>query len=200
MNKPSHWSANGTLARARQCGSPNQDSRPEASRIDLLVIHGISLPPGQFRGTAIEKLFTNRLNPRAHDSFAALQNLRVSSHFLIRRGGALVQFVPCDMRAWHAGVSEWAGRTRCNDFSIGVELEGTDELAYTAPQYRELARLTSEILDRYPIADIVGHSHIAPGRKTDPGPIFDWAGYRLLLQSRRHHGAFPAFPGFPASK
>jgi N-acetyl-anhydromuramoyl-L-alanine amidase len=160
----------------------------------LLVIHGISLPPGHFRGAAIEKLFTNRLNHGAHDSFARLSGLRVSAHFLIRRGGTLLQFVACDRRAWHAGVSVWNGQERCNDYSIGVELEGTDHLSYTEAQYGQLARLTGEILVRYPIADVVGHSEIAPGRKTDPGPGFSWPTYLARLIRVAQGQALPAFP------
>ena len=170
------------LARARQVASPNQDARPGGARIELLVIHSISLPPGCFRGFAIARLFANSLDHQADESFASLRGLRVSAHFLIRRGGTLLQFVDCDRRAWHAGVSSWAGRERCNDFAIGVELEGTDELSYTAPQYRQLVRLTRDLQMRYPIRDIVGHSEIAPGRKTDPGPAFDWKAYRASLE------------------
>jgi N-acetyl-anhydromuramoyl-L-alanine amidase len=175
------WLPQGVLAGAKQISSPNHDARPPGARIDLLVIHGISLPPGQFGGSAIEDLFLNRLDCSAHPAFAPLRGLRVSAHFLIRRRGDLVQFVACDLRAWHAGASSWAGRSRCNDFSIGVELEGTDERAYTAAQYRQLVRLTLALRERYPIADIVGHSDIAPGRKTDPGPAFDWSSYRGQL-------------------
>jgi AmpD protein len=188
------WSVNGTLSRARQSHSPNRDSRPPNARINLLVIHGISLPPGQFRGSTIEKLFTNRLDHGAHESLQSLRGLRVSSHFLIRRGGTLIQFVPCDERAWHAGISSWQGRDRCNDFSIGIELEGADDIPYTRPQYRELVRLTKEIMVRYPIAEVVGHSQIAPGRKTDPGPAFSWADYRSLLETRSGGLDLPGFP------
>jgi AmpD protein len=145
------------------------------------VIHGISLPPGVFGGPGIEQLFTNRLDPREHPYYAALAGLRVSSHFVIRRDGALVQFVPCGKRAWHAGVSAWRGRECCNDFSIGVELEGADDQPYEAAQYGRLGALTRALTARYPIADIVGHSDIAPGRKTDPGPHFDWPRYRASL-------------------
>ena len=140
----------------------------------MLVVHGISLPPGKFGGDAIERLFTNRLNPAAHPYFATVATLRVSAHFLVRRNGMLVQFVPCARRAWHAGESMWRGRERCNDFSVGVELEGTDDLRYTASQYAMLVRLVRALCARYPITDIVGHRDIAPGRKTDPGDAFDW--------------------------
>ncbi|MSQ51122.1 MAG: 1,6-anhydro-N-acetylmuramyl-L-alanine amidase AmpD [Betaproteobacteria bacterium] len=198
MNKTPSWSRNGTLARARQIASPNQDARPRGACVQLLVIHGISLPPGKFRGSAVEKLFTNRLDHEARPGFSRLRDLRVSAHFLIRRGGALLQFVACDRRAWHAGVSVWAGRERCNDFSIGIELEGTDHLPYTEAQYRQLARLSMEILDRYPITGVLGHSEIAPGRKTDPGPGFSWGIYRAMVESRSQGRAIPGFPAaFP---
>jgi len=187
------WSENGVLTRARQVVSPNQDARPGGARIGLLVIHGISLPPGCFRGSAIARLFTNTLDHQAHESFAALRGMRVSAHFLIRRGGTLLQFVACDRRAWHAGVSSWAGQERCNDFSVGIELEGTDVLPYAAAQYRQLARLTRDLQKRYPISAIVGHSDIAPGRKTDPGHAFDWAAYRASLQ-RHPRARVPNLP------
>jgi AmpD protein len=154
--------------------SPNADERPEDCAISLLVVHGISLPPGAFGGDAIERLFTNRLDAAAHPYFATIAKLRVSAHFLIRRDGALIQFVACGRRAWHAGESSWRGRPRCNDFSIGIELEGTDDLPYTGAQYRMLVRLARALALRYPIADVAGHSDVAPGRKTDPGPAFDW--------------------------
>jgi len=171
------------VAAAAQIASPNCDHRPDDTPIALLVVHGISLPPGCFGGDAIARLFTNRLDARAHPSFAALAGMRVSAHFLIRRDGRLVQFVACTQRAWHAGESSWRNRSRCNDFSIGVELEGTDTRPYTAAQYRTLGRLARALMRRYPIADIVGHSDVAPGRKTDPGPAFDWA--RLARQVGR---------------
>jgi N-acetyl-anhydromuramoyl-L-alanine amidase len=166
--------AEGRVPAATQIASPNADDRPNGTAISMLVVHGISLPPARFGGDSIERLFTNRLDPTAHPSFATIASLRVSAHFLIRRNGALVQFVPCARRAWHAGESSWQGRTRCNDFSIGVELEGTDSRSYTAAQYVMLARLARGIRGRYPITDIVGHSDIAPGRKSDPGAAFDW--------------------------
>jgi AmpD protein len=132
----------------------------------------------------VVELFTNRLRPKAHPYFAGIANLRVSAHFFIRREGVIAQFVPCEMRAWHAGVSVWRGRTRCNDFSIGIELEGTDDLPYEPVQYAALARLTRALRRRYPLRDIAGHSQIAPGRKTDPGPAFDWPRYRKLIAPR----------------
>jgi len=161
----------------RHAPSPNHDARPAGADVSLLVIHNISLPPGQFGGPYIEQLFTNRLDTRAHPWFARLAGLRVSAHFLIRRSGAIVQFVATDKRAWHAGVSCYAGRTRCNDFSIGIELEGTDTLPYTDAQYATLAALTRLLRTRHPLATARGHVHIAPGRKTDPGTAFDWRRY-----------------------
>jgi len=177
----SAFDRDGWLSRARRIASPNQDERPEDAEVSLLVVHNISLPPGEFGGPGVIDLFLNRLDHAAHPYYASLRGLRVSSHFFLRRDGELVQFVPCGRRAWHAGVSQWRGRSGCNDFSVGVELEGTDELPYTDVQYDELARLTREIKTRYPIQDIAGHSDIAPARKTDPGPCFDWARYRSLL-------------------
>jgi AmpD protein len=167
--------AGGRANLARQVPSPNCDARPDGTATTLLVVHGISLPPGEFGGDAIERLFTNRLDASAHPYFATIAALRVSAHFLIRRDGRLRQFVPCSARAWHAGESTWHGRSRCNDFSIGVELEGTDTLPYTPSQYRMLGRLARALARRYPIEAVVGHSDIAPGRKTDPGPAFDWS-------------------------
>ena len=177
--------AQGIATPARQVASPNRDARPPGTEVTLLVVHGISLPPGEFGGDGILDLFTNRLDPRAHPYYATIAGHAVSAHFLIRRDGALIQFVACGERAWHAGVSAWKGRERCNDYSIGVELEGTDEIAYTRAQYAMLARLARVLRRRYPIADIVGHSDIAPGRKTDPGPVFDWARLHRLTASAR---------------
>jgi len=174
----------GWLMRAHRIDSPNQDARSEGVSITLLVIHNISLPPGEFGGNGIVDLFLNRLDHAAHPYYQTLRGLEVSSHFFVRRDGELIQFVPCERRAWHAGVSRWRGRERCNDFSIGVELEGTDDSGFTDAQYAELARLTGEIQLRYPIEDIAGHSDIAPERKTDPGPSFDWARYRALIAAR----------------
>jgi AmpD protein len=166
--------AAGYATTARQIRSPNRDARPPGVSIDLIVVHGISLPPGEFGGDAIAQLFTNTLDSRAHPYFESIAGLRVSSHFQIRRDGELVQFVSCNERAWHAGASSWKARDRCNDFSIGIELEGTDERPYTSNQYRMLSRLIAALRARYPIRDVAGHSDIAPGRKTDPGPAFDW--------------------------
>lgn len=176
--------AQGWLPGARRVASPNFDARPHGMPVDLLVIHAISLPPERFGGPAIEQLFTNCLDPNADPYFATISTLRVSSHFLVRRDGELVQFVSCDARAWHAGVSSWNGRQRCNDFSIGVELEGSDTQPFTPAQYRRLVALTRVLRKRYPLSDITGHSDIAPGRKTDPGPCFDWSRFRRQLSSR----------------
>ncbi|MFO7604322.1 MAG: 1,6-anhydro-N-acetylmuramyl-L-alanine amidase AmpD [Gammaproteobacteria bacterium] len=164
--------------------SPNADARPEAAQIDLLVIHNISLPPGEFGGPYIEQLFCNQLDPQAHPYFAEIAHLKVSSHVLIRRGGDIVQFVPLSQRAWHAGESHFCGQSCCNDFSIGIELEGTDEQAFTEAQYAALAALSRLIMQHYPAITperITGHSDIAPGRKTDPGIAFDWVRYRQNL-------------------
>jgi AmpD protein len=173
--------ADGVLAGAVQVPSPNFDERPEHSLVTLLAVHNISLPPGEFGGDAIVRLFTNSLDPAAHPYYETLRDLNVSAHFLIRRDGELIQFVPCAKRAWHAGPSSWQGRERCNDFAVGVELEGADDQAYADPQYLRLAELTTALRGRYPIVDVVGHADIAPGRKTDPGPAFDWGHFRALL-------------------
>ena len=177
--------ASGRASTARFTTSPNCDERPDGTEVTLAVVHGISLPPGQFGGNGIAQLFTNRLDAGAHPYYATLAVLRVSSHFVIRRNGALQQFVPCARRAWHAGASSWQGRQRCNDFSIGIELEGTDTLPYAAAQYTMLARLLKALKRRYPIRHVVGHSDIAPGRRTDPGPAFDWARLSRLIAPRR---------------
>ena len=161
--------------------SPNCDERPAGAAIELVVVHAISLPPGAFGGPGIDELFLNRLQPSAHPYYAGIVDLRVSAHFVIRRDGACTQFVPCVKRAWHAGESSWRGRPRCNDFSVGVELEGSDEAPFESAQYESLAALTRGLMTAYPIADILGHSEIAPGRKTDPGPRFDWTRFRRLL-------------------
>lgn len=159
---------------ATQVASPNCDDRPAGQAATLLVLHAISLPPGQFGGDAIERLFTNRLDSAAHPAFAELQALRVSAHFLVRRDGELIQFVPVQRRAWHAGASRWRGRPRCNDFSIGVELEGTPQHDFTDAQYARLAPLVHALRAAQPLREIAAHSDIAPGRKSDPGGRFDW--------------------------
>ena len=175
---PAAIDRSGRVRAARQAPSPNCDARPRGVPVDLLVVHNISLPPGIYGGGAIEDLFLNRLDPDAHPYFGSLRALRVSAHFLVRRDGELVQFVPCSKRAWHAGVSSFQGRERCNDFSIGVELEGSDDDPFEAEQYEVLVALVRTLRIRYPIGHLAGHSDIAPGRKTDPGPCFDWP--RLL--------------------
>jgi AmpD protein len=162
----------------RYVASPNCDDRPPGAEITLLVLHSISLPPGEYGGGEIERLFTNRLDPEAHPYFREIISLQVSAHFLVRRDGELLQFVPVQRRAWHAGASSWRGRERCNDFSIGIELEGTDEAPFEDRQYDELASLVRSLRLALPLRDIAAHSDIAPGRKTDPGTRFDWP--RLL--------------------
>jgi AmpD protein len=166
---------NGFLNQAIQITSPNMDARPEQMTIDMVVIHNISLPPYQYGGEGIVQLFTNQLNPDEHPYYAEIHTRRVSAHFLIRRDGEIIQFVSCLARAWHAGVSTWQGRERCNDFSIGIELEGSDIDAFEPKQYQALLLLLNALKKTYPIQHIVGHSDIAPGRKTDPGPYFDWS-------------------------
>jgi AmpD protein len=169
---------------ARPCPSPNHDERPPGTTVDLLVIHNISLPPGQFGGPFIEDLFLNRLDADLHPYFHQIAEVRVSAHLLIRRDGSLVQFVPLERRAWHAGVSQFDNRTACNDFSIGIELEGSDDCGFTDAQYDRLVMVARRIMRRFPAITperIVGHSDIAPGRKTDPGPLFDWARLRKAL-------------------
>jgi len=166
--------ADGWLSAALRIESPNCDRRPAGEAVSLVVVHAISLPPGQFGGDDIVRLFTNSLDTTAHPYFAQLVGLRVSSHFLIRRDGGLIQFVSCAQRAWHAGCSSWQGRQRCNDFSLGIELEGDDDSPFEEAQYATLQDLLRRLLGRYPIAAVVGHSDIAAGRKTDPGPCFDW--------------------------
>jgi AmpD protein len=166
--------ASGWLPGARHLPSPNCDARPDGTAIELIVIHNISLPPGIFDGDAVIELFTNRLDWDAHPYYQGIRGLEVSAHFLIRRDGSLIQFVPCTLRAWHAGASNWQGRERCNDFSIGIELEGTDDLPFTDAQYATLIPLLATLKTAYPIRAVVGHSDIAPDRKTDPGPHFAW--------------------------
>ncbi len=164
----------GWMPHARRVPSPNCDQRPDGVAVDLLVIHCIALPPRHYGGDAIERLFCNRLDPAVHPAFAPLAGVRVSAHFVVHRDGALTQFVSCDWRAWHAGVSAFEGRPRCNDFSIGIELEGSDDVVFEDAQYDTLIALGSDLLLRYPLRAVAGHSDIAPGRKTDPGTGFDW--------------------------
>jgi AmpD protein len=177
----------GWIPGARRAPSPNHDSRPAGTEVTLLLLHSISLPRGRFGkargGSAIERLFTNRLDPAAHPSFAELAGLKVSSHFLIYRTGELVQFVPLQARAWHAGASRWRGRERCNDFSVGVELEGTDDAPFEAAQYRRLTALVHALRRVLPLREVAAHSDVAPGRKSDPGSGFD--ARRLLAELGR---------------
>jgi AmpD protein len=167
------WRA-GWLKGVHRVASPNFGARPDGTAIDLVVVHSISLPPGQFGGDEIERLFTNRLDPSSHPYFEELRGLRVSAHFLVRRDGGVIQFVSCDRRAWHAGVSSWRGRADCNDFSIGIELEGEEGGLFEAAQYASLADVVRAVVARYPIAAVTSHRHIAPDRKGDPGDGFDW--------------------------
>lgn len=166
--------AAGWLPAVSRTPSPNFDARPPGAAVELIVIHAISLPPDEFGGPGVIELFTNCLDPADHPYFRSICGLRVSAHFLIRRDGELIQFVPCSMRAWHAGESAWRERTRCNDFSVGIELEGCDSMPFEDAQYRSLQSLLAELRRRHAIDAVVGHSDIAPGRKTDPGPHFDW--------------------------
>lgn len=177
---------------ARALASPNQGARPANALIDLIVIHSISLPPGEFGNGNVQRLFTNQLDWEAHPYFQGIRGLQVSSHFFIARTGALWQFVACEDRAWHAGESRYRGRSQCNDDSIGIELEGLEGGVFDAPQYETLAGLCAALLQAYPIAHIAGHEHIAPGRKHDPGPGFDWP---LLQASLALNAEFFPFTG-----
>ncbi len=180
--------ATGLLAGARQVLSPHCDSRPPGATLELIVIHGISLPPGEFGGPWIDRLFTANLPADAPANLRELVGLRVSAHVLVRRDGALTQYAPFGMRAWHAGQSVYRGRAACNDFSIGIELEGTDSIPYTQAQYERLTALAAALIATYPTLSsehVARHSDIAPGRKTDPGPAFDWTRWRALLAASR---------------
>lgn len=188
MSRRAVWQ-DGWWSAARHVPSPNFGDRPANAAVTLAVVHSISLPPGTFRGDAVQRLFTNRLDPLEHPYFQGLRDLRVSAHFFVRRQGRVIQFVSCDRRAWHAGVSSWRGRDNCNDWSIGIELEGLEGQGFEPAQYRELARLLQTLARRYPLAEAVGHEHVAPGRKADPGPGFDWPRLRTLLR-----GALPRLP------
>ncbi|WP_342129968.1 1,6-anhydro-N-acetylmuramyl-L-alanine amidase AmpD [Hydrogenophaga sp. OTU3427] len=171
-----HW-----LSHTRHSPSPNFGPRPAGTAIDLIVVHSISLPPGVFGGGEIEALFHNRLDWDAHPYFQGIRGLRVSAHFLVRRDGSVLQFVACDQRAWHAGQSSWRGRDNCNDYAIGIELEGLEGGLFEAAQYAALATLCQRLARRYPIVQVVGHEHVSPGRKFDPGPGFDWPAFRRQL-------------------
>jgi AmpD protein len=164
----------GWIATVPRIPSPNFDERPCGEAVSLIVVHAISLPPGKFGGDGVTRLFTNSLDVAAHPYYAEISHLRVSAHFLIRRDGALIQYVSCNKRAWHAGVSSWKDRERCNDYSIGIEVEGCDDVVFAEAQYACLSGLARALISRYPIDSIAGHSDVAPGRKTDPGPCFDW--------------------------
>ena len=177
----SGWDA-GWWRGARRVASPNFGPRPADTVVSLAVIHSISLPPGEYGGDAIERLFTNRLDWDAHPYYAQIRGRQVSAHFLIRRDGEVLQFVSCDDRAWHAGVSSWRGRDKCNDFSIGIELEGLEGETFEAPQYAALATLLRALATQWPLGAVAGHEHVAPGRKIDPGPGFDWAALQAALQ------------------
>lgn len=175
----------GLLRRAQFVASPNYDERPPGSSLDLIVVHGISLPPGEYGGPWIDRLFTNALPADEHPYFINVAALKVSTHLLIRRDGALIQYVPFDKRAWHAGQSNYRGRERCNDFSVGIELEGADSEPYEPVQYRVLSEVILDLCDAYPTLStehVVGHSDVAPGRKSDPGIAFDWPRLRALLR------------------
>lgn len=177
----------GWFSHAKRCESPNYNQRPKDAEISLLVIHNISLPPKQYGESYIEDFFCNRLDVAKHPYFETIQDLQVSAHFLIKRDGELVQFVSCDERAWHAGASQWQNRENCNDFSVGIELEGCDDEAFEQSQYQTLLSLSEKLMLQYPALSetaIAGHSDIAPGRKTDPGPYFDWDSFRQQLAQR----------------
>lgn len=180
MSTDAQWQQ-GWYALAQQVTSPNFGPRPKGSEVDLVVIHAISLPPGEYGGPEVQALFTNCLDWEAHPYFAQIRGMQVSAHFFIRRDGALIQFVSCDDRAWHAGRSHYRGRDDCNNDSVGIELGGLDGQEFTPLQYEALSRLTAAIAQHYPIAHIAGHEHIAPGRKQDPGAGFDWHFFQATL-------------------
>lgn len=198
----SAWHA-GWWSLARRVDSPNFGPRPEGSRIDLALIHSISLPPGRYGGDEIERLFTNTLDWHAHPYFEGIRGLEVSSHFVLRRDGGLMQFVSCDDRAWHAGRSSWQGRENCNDYAIGIELEGLEGEHFESAQYRMLVTLLRALRRQYGITSVAGHEHVAPGRKLDPGPGFDWTGLARRLQwsaTRFPPGVFEGSQGTPADR
>jgi N-acetyl-anhydromuramoyl-L-alanine amidase len=175
----------GLLRGARYIASPNCDARPRGAAISLLVLHSISLPPGRYGGDAVARLFTNRLDAREHPYFREIAHIRVSAHFFVRRDGALQQFVPVHRRAWHAGASRWRGLERCNDYAIGVELEGAEGRAFAGAQYRCLARLAHALAGQLPLRGCAAHSDVAPGRKRDPGARFDWSRFHAGLAQRK---------------
>lgn len=184
IDSPMRIDAGGLLVGGTYVPSPNCDPRP-ACEIELLVIHNISLPPGQFGGDGVWRLFTNTLDAGEHPYYQDIAGLKVSAHFFVRRDGEIIQFVPCLSRAWHAGLSSWQGHARCNDFSIGIELEGGDKIPFADAQYLALDELTKALREVYPIRGIAGHSDIAPQRKTDPGPCFDWMRYLAGLPAEQ---------------
>jgi N-acetyl-anhydromuramoyl-L-alanine amidase len=192
-----HWS-NGWLHAARRCASPNFGPRPAGMTVDLLVIHSISLPPGEYGGDAIERLFTNRLDWDAHPYYAQIRGLQVSSHFVVRRSGELLQFVSTDERAWHAGASAWRGRADCNDYAIGIELEGLEGGPFEPAQYTRLEALMKALAARYPVHGVAGHEHVAPGRKFDPGPGFEWPRLMAALGWPRQYFPEAVGPKTPA--
>jgi len=179
----------GWYGEAEHLPSPNFGPRPAGAQVDLVVLHSISLPPGRYGGDEVQRLFTNRLDWNAHPYFQQIRGIEVSAHFFVRRTGELWQFVSCDARAWHAGASAWRGRGNCNDDSIGIELEGLEGERFEDAQYATLVRLCPALASRYPLQFIAGHEHVAPGRKQDPGPGFDWQRLRQALDWPP--GAFP---------
>ncbi len=187
--RPPRW-RDGWWSAARRCDSPNFGPRPARTEVTLAVVHSISLPPGEYGGDAIEEFFTNRLDFDAHPFYASLRDLRVSAHFVVRRDGELLQFVRSSDRAWHAGASSWRGRENCNDYSVGIELEGLEGETFEDEQYRVLARLLAALARRHPIAEVVGHEHVAPARKRDPGARFDWTRLAALMPARGPHLPF----------
>jgi AmpD protein len=189
---PALW-REGWYRPARAVSSPNHGPRPTGQSVDLVVLHSISLPPGCYGGDEIERFFTNTLDHEAHPYFDTLRGLEVSAHFVVRREGELLQFVSCERRAWHAGRSSFQGRDNCNDFSVGIELEGLEGEAFSPAQYRVLANLLRDLRAAYPIAHVAGHEHVAPGRKADPGAGFDWEGLRAALAWPQ--ASFPFGPG-----
>ncbi|MEN9768830.1 MAG: hypothetical protein RLZZ180_460 [Pseudomonadota bacterium] len=191
---PALWQQ-GWYRHARRLDSPNFGQRPQAAHIDLIVIHSISLPPGQYGSAKVQELFTNTLDWQAHPYFESIRGLQVSAHFFIERTGALWQFVSCEHRAWHAGVSSYRGRSNCNDDSIGIELEGLEGSAFEPGQYESLRSLCAALLQAYPIAHLAGHEHVAPGRKQDPGEGFDWLQLRNALGLPT--SCFPPMPKLP---
>lgn len=188
----SRWLPDGWLAGVEHLPSPNFGERPADAEVSLVVLHNISLPPEQYGGSFVEDFFLNRLDFAVHPYFSTISGVEVSAHFYIRRDGRVIQFVGCDKRAWHAGRSCWQGRENCNDWSIGVELEGCDSAAFTEAQYAALGPLLKAISRHYPITDLAGHSDIAPERKTDPGPYFDWSAVHVQVPGLR----LPVAKGF----